>query len=216
MGKQYYAGIFLQFTVPLLDFLTMISTIDWLNKSLMKDFLKILLYREIFDIIMNLIISILMMIYRFKQISILPILMISLGFFIGFINFIFLGPLLFTPKSYFNRYNKYFEKNMNSKEILMLTYQYKCCGFTTIDQFRSQKCKSKRNPCLIALINNTSGIIKSKTIMSIILTLIQSFAIYLIWDVHQSGEIIELSEEEDSGEESRLLTSKKKIQLLTE
>jgi len=209
MGKQYYACLFIQLTVPLLDVLSSIGTYQWLNSSRMMNFLKILFFRELFDFVFNCIISGVMIAYRFKQIELIPKIVTYCCCLLGFCNFLFLAPIVLAPSQYFMRYQNYFEQKLNTEELQIIMSHYRCCGLKTTDQFKSQKCRSRRFACLDAFVKSTSSVVRSKAFFTIVLSLLQAFGVFLLWEVHRSGEAIEQSEEEEYGEESRLLTSKK-------
>ena len=209
MGKQFYAALFIQLTVPLLDCFICYSTYDWLERTSLKQFLMILFYREIFDITFNFIIAIFMIIYRFKQVECLAKFIISLTIISIFINFIFLAPLFLAPNQYFSRYKELFFKNYTQPYFVSLTYLYKCCGFLKPTEIKGQKCRSTRNACVPAIIKSITPSLRSKTILALFLTFLQIFAAFLLWDVQRSGEGIEPSEEEEEDNEETPLIHKK-------
>ena len=209
MGKQYYASLFIQLTVPLLDCFICYSTYDWLERTTLKPFLMILFYREIFDILFNFIIAIFMVIYRFKQIECLARFILTLTGISIFINFVFLAPLFLAPNQYFTRYKDLFYSNYSKQYFISLTYLYKCCGFLKPTEIKGQKCRSTRNACVPAIIKSITPSLRSKAILAIFLTSLQVLASYLLWNVQKSGEAIESSEEEEEDNEETPLISKK-------
>lgn len=209
MGKQFYAALFIQLTVPLLDCFICYSTHDWLERTSMKDFLIILFYREIFDIIINLVNAILMVCYRFCQTDSLAKAIVTLTGITIFVNFIFLAPFVFAPQQYFRRFKPIFYKNYSQPFFVSLTYLYKCCGFIQATEIKGQKCRSTRNACIPAIIKSISPSIRSKVILAIFLAFLQALATYMIWLIQVNGEKIEESEEEEEENEETPLMKKK-------
>lgn len=207
MGKQYYAALFIQASVPLLDIFISFSTLDWLGRTNLSHFLMILWYREIIDMVLNIIVSIIMIIYRFYQKEFLANLIIRSIYLVIFVNVVLIMPFIVSPHAYFHRYKEEFHKNHTQAFFRALTQQFKCCGFMEPRDIKDQTCRSYIRGCVPAISKAIFPSIRSKIILLVIISSLQLVACFLISSVQASGEGIEASEEEEN-EETPLMAGK--------
>lgn len=207
MGKQYYAALFIQASVPLMDIFISFSTLDWLGRTNLSHFLMILWYREIFDMVINFLLSIVMIIYRFYQKDIVANIIVRGIYGAIFINVVLLLPFVISPNSYFHRYKQEFYTNHSQPFYRSLVQQFKCCGFLEPREIKDQNCRSYNRACVPAISKAIFPCIRSKIILLIIISGLQLVACFLIMSVQNSGEGIEASEEEEN-EETPLISAK--------